>query len=93
MENINFTYPGASKPQLTGVNVKLCLASRVAVLGVNGAGKSTLIRLLVQDAEPDAGSGEVWKHHNLRLAYVAQHSFHHIEEHLDSSPVDYMKWR
>ena len=33
MENINFTYPGASKPQLTSVNVKLCLASRVAVLG------------------------------------------------------------
>ena len=33
MENIAFTYPGASKPQLTGVNVKLCLASRVAVLG------------------------------------------------------------
>ena len=48
---------------------------------------------MVQETEPDAGSGEVWKHHNLRLAYVAQHSFHHIEEHLDDSPVDYIKWR
>jgi elongation factor 3 len=93
MENISYTYPGATKPQLKDVNVKLCLASRVAVLGVNGAGKSTLIRLLVQETEPDEGSGEVWKHHNLRLAYVAQHSFHHIEEHLDHSPVDYIKWR
>lgn len=36
---------------------------------------------------------QVWKHHNLRVAYVAQHSFHHVEQHLDSSPVDYMKWR
>jgi len=24
---------------------------------------------------------------------VAQHSFHHVEQHLDTSPVDYMKWR
>lgn len=30
---------------------------------------------------------------NLRVAYVAQHSFHHVEQHLDSSPVDYIKWR
>ena len=30
---------------------------------------------------------------NLRIAYVAQHSFHHIEQHLDTSPVDYIKWR
>jgi elongation factor 3 len=56
-------------------------------------GKSTLIRILVQEAEPDEGSGEVWKHHNLRIAYVAQHSLHHVEQHLDSSPVDYIKWR
>ena len=93
MDNITYTYPGAAKPQLTNASIKLCLASRVAVLGANGAGKSTLIRLMVQETEPDAGSGEVWKHHNLRLAYVAQHSFHHIEEHLDESPVDYIKWR
>jgi elongation factor 3 len=43
--------------------------------------------------DPDEGSGEVWKHHNLRIAYVAQHSLHHVEQHLDSSPVDYIKWR
>jgi len=27
------------------------------------------------------------------MAYVAQHSFHHLEEHLDVTPVDYIKWR
>jgi len=37
--------------------------------------------------------GKVTKHINLRIAYVAQHSFHHVEQHLDTSPVDYMKWR
>lgn len=50
--------------------------------------------MLVQESEPDADcGGEVWKHMNLRVAYVAQHSFHHIEQHLDMSPVDYIKWR
>jgi elongation factor 3 len=93
MENVSFTYPGAAAPTLTNVNVKVCLGSRVAVVGANGAGKSTLIRMLVQESKPDEGSGVIWKHMNLRVAYVAQHSFHHVEQHLDSSPVDYMKWR
>ena len=76
------------------MSVKLSLGSRVGIVGANGAGKSTLIKLLVQESEPDEGCGaEIWKHHNLRVAYVAQHSFHHVEQHLDISPVDYMKWR
>jgi len=93
MENVSYTYPGALKPTLTNVNVKVCLGSRIAVLGPNGAGKSTLIKMLVQETKPDEGSGKVTKHINLRIAYVAQHSFHHVEQHLDTSPVDYMKWR
>ncbi|CAK4081420.1 unnamed protein product [Aphanomyces euteiches] len=92
MEHVNYTYPGASKPQLIDVSVKLCLASRVAVIGANGAGKSTLIKMIVQETSPD-GEGEMWKHHNLRVAYVAQHSLHHVEQHLDSSPVEYIQWR
>ncbi len=90
-KGVNFTYPGAKKPQLTDVDVKVCLGSRIAVLGANGAGKSTLIKMLVKETKPDCG--DVWSHMNLRVAYVAQHSFHHIEEHIDKSPVDYMKWR
>ena len=94
MENVTYTYPGASQPTIRNANVKVCLGSRIAILGANGAGKSTLIKMMVQETEPDEGSnGEVWKHHNLRIAYVAQHSFHHVEQHLESSPVDYMKWR
>jgi ATPase subunit of ABC transporter with duplicated ATPase domains len=99
LDNVTFTYPGASKPTIRDANVKLCLGSRVAVLGPNGAGKSTLIKLLVKETEPDLTAdgdsrlGEVWKHHNLRIAYVAQHSLHHVEQHLEKSPVDYIKWR
>ncbi|KAG5183221.1 P-loop containing nucleoside triphosphate hydrolase protein [Tribonema minus] len=91
MNNATYTYPGADKPTLAEASLKLCLASRVAVTGVNGAGKTTLIRLVVRESEPD--SGEIWAHHNLRIAYVAQHSFHHVEQHLSKSPVQYMQWR
>lgn len=38
MDNITYTYPGASQPQLRNCSVKLCLGSRVAVVGANGAG-------------------------------------------------------
>lgn len=93
MEGVNYTYPGATTPTLTNVSVKVCLGSRIAVVGANGAGKSTLIKMLVQETQPDEGTGSIYKHMNLRVAYVAQHSFHHVEQHLDTSPVDYMKWR
>jgi len=95
MENVDFTYPGSEKATLTGVNCHVCLGSRVAILGPNGAGKSTLIKMLVGETLPSnkAAGGSVWKHHNLRIAYVAQHSFHHVEEHLEKSPVEYFQWR
>jgi elongation factor 3 len=27
------------------------------------------------------------------VAYVAQHAFHHVELHLDSTPAEYIWWR
>lgn len=37
--------------------------------------------------------GTVWRHPNLGIAYVAQHAFHHVEEHLEMSPSQYICWR
>lgn len=66
----------------------------IAVVGANGAGKCTLIKLLAQEIVPDSDTdATVWKHMNLRIAYVAQHSLHHVVQHLDILPVDYMKRR
>ena len=45
------------------------------------------------DLEPTSGVGEVWKHHNLRVAYIAQHSMHHLEEHVESTPLAYIQDR
>lgn len=90
-KNTFFQYPSAPMPQLVDVSIQCSLASRVAVVGVNGAGKSTLIKLMVGELEPDQGIIE--RHPNLRVAYVAQHAFTHIEEHLDMTPVEYVMWR
>jgi len=50
-----------------------------------------MIKLLVGEIEPQ--EGDVWKHPNARIAYVAQHAFHHIESHVDKTPNEYIRWR
>jgi elongation factor 3 len=91
MANCTFTYPGNTKPTLFDISVQVSLSSRVACVGENGAGKSTMIKLLVGEIEPQ--EGDVWKHPNARVAYVAQHAFHHIEQHLNKTPNEYIRWR
>jgi elongation factor 3 len=91
MSGCTFTYPGNEKPTLFDISVQVSLSSRVACVGENGAGKSTMIKLLVGEIEPQVG--DVWKHPNARIAYVAQHAFHHIEQHLNKTPNEYIRWR
>jgi len=94
MGGVNFKYDGAEKCQLMDINLKMSLSSRVAILGANGAGKTTLVKMMVGDTVPsNLGECKYFIHHNLRVAYVAQHSFHHVEQHLDSSPAAYIQWR
>jgi elongation factor 3 len=92
MRKIGYQYPTQSVQQLYDITLQVSLSSRVAVLGPNGSGKSTLVKLLIGDLEPNKG-GEVWKHPNLVIGYVAQHAFHHIDHHLDKTPLEYMLWR
>ena len=91
MSGCTFTYPCNDKPTLFDISVQVSLSSRVACVGENGAGKSTMIKLLVGEIEPQEGT--VWKHPNARIAYVAQHAFHHIESHLNKTPNEYIRWR
>ena len=70
---------------VSNVTGQFSLNSRVGVVGPNGAGKSTMIKLLTGEMEPC--EGVVWKHPNLRVAYVAQHAFHHIEQVCAQCPV------
>merc|ERR1712106_453301 len=91
MGHCTYTYPVNDSPTLFDISVQVSLSSRVACIGENGAGKSTMIKLLVGEIEPQIG--DVWKHPNARIAYVAQHAFHHIEQHLNKTPNEYIRWR
>mmetsp|Transcript_27735 Transcript_27735/g.34290 ORF Transcript_27735/g.34290 Transcript_27735/m.34290 type:complete len:742 (-) Transcript_27735:131-2356(-) len=94
MENVDYKYPGAEKNTLNGVNLKMSLSSRVAVLGANGAGKTTLIKMIVGETQPsNMGACRLNIHHNLRIAYVSQHAFFHVEQHLEDAPAAYIQWR
>merc|ERR1719240_2172992 len=86
MTDVSFKYPTREKNTLNNISIQVSMASRVAVIGVNGAGKSTMIKMLIGELEPNEGEGKVTRHPNMRLAYVAQHAFHHIEHHLDKTP-------
>merc|ERR1712178_347315 len=91
MNDVTFKYPSHEKNTVENVSLTVCMASRVAVVGANGAGKSTAIKLLIGELKPI--SGTIWRHQNMRLAYVAQHAFHHLEQHLDKTATDYIMWR
>merc|ERR1719145_193492 len=91
MNNVTFTYPTKTKPTIMDVSLTVSQVSRVAVIGANGAGKSTAIKVLVGEQKPTEGS--IWKVAGLRMAYVAQHAFHHLEKHMQETPTQYIMWR
>jgi len=102
MKDVQYKYSGTDRWILSEATVTVTLGSRAVLLGANGAGKSTFLKLIVGDLEmmeddgtPDLGppKGEAWKHHNLRVSYIAQHSLHHLEDALDSSPMAYIQER
>lgn len=88
---MSFQYPGTSAPQITDITFQCSLGSRIAVIGPNGAGKSTLINVLTGELIPTAG--EIYQHENIRIAYIKQHAFAHIDNHLDKTPSEYIQWR
>lgn len=73
MRKVGYQYPTQVVQQLYDITLQVSLSSRVAILGPNGSGKSTLVKLLIGDLEANKG-GEVWKHPNLVIGYVAQHA-------------------
>ncbi|KAL9583629.1 MAG: hypothetical protein Q9212_002594 [Teloschistes hypoglaucus] len=91
MQNVSYSYPGASRPSLQDVTCTLTLSSRTAIIGANGAGKSTLIKLLTGETIPQTGN--VMKHPNLRIGYIKQHALEHVEMHMEKTPNQYLQWR
>ncbi len=50
------TYPGADKPAVAGVNLRIKKGSFYGVLGPNGAGKTTTLSICAGLMRPDSGS-------------------------------------
>ncbi|USW50143.1 Putative AAA+ ATPase domain, armadillo-like helical, elongation Factor 3, ABC transporter [Septoria linicola] len=91
VSNMSFQYEGTPKPQIQDVTFQCSLGSRIAVIGPNGAGKSTLVNVLTGELIPT--KGDVYQHENIRIAYIKQHAFAHIDHHLDLTPSEYIQWR
>ena len=54
-ENVEFRYPGAEKPAITGINLQIKRGQSLALVGENGSGKTTLIKLLTRLYKPTYG--------------------------------------
>lgn len=91
MDKCTYKYPTKEEPTVFNITLQASLNSRVAVIGPNGAGKSTIIKIFCGEIKPN--TGQVWRHQNMRIAYIAQHAFFHLEKHLDKTPNEYIQWR
>jgi ABC-type bacteriocin/lantibiotic exporter with double-glycine peptidase domain len=56
LRRVSFRYPGARRPTIDRVSLKVPAGSFVAVVGASGSGKSTLARLLFGLVPPDEGT-------------------------------------
>jgi ATP-binding cassette subfamily B protein len=54
-ENVSFTYPGAARAALSGIDLHIRPGESLALVGENGSGKTTLIKLLTRLYRPDSG--------------------------------------
>ena len=57
--NVEFRYPGAQRPVLSGLELTVEAGTSLAVVGLNGAGKTTLAKLVCGLYEPTQGTVEV----------------------------------
>eukprot|EP00933_Yihiella_yeosuensis_P050222 TRINITY_DN47998_c0_g1_i1.p1 TRINITY_DN47998_c0_g1~~TRINITY_DN47998_c0_g1_i1.p1 ORF type:complete len:729 (-),score=165.29 TRINITY_DN47998_c0_g1_i1:694-2880(-) len=96
MKKVSFQYDESAPFIIKEVSGKLSLNSKVAVVGANGSGKSTLLSVLCGENSPSeyAGTfGEVIRHRNMRLSYIAQHHVFHLEEFWKCTPLIYFQIR
>ncbi len=53
--DVSFVYPGTERQILHGLNFRLELGERIALIGQNGQGKTTIVKLITRLYDPTAG--------------------------------------
>ncbi len=56
LENVSFSYPGADRPAVTGVDLDVPAGSTLALVGETGSGKTTIASLVARLYDPTEGS-------------------------------------
>jgi ATP-binding cassette subfamily B protein len=54
-ENVSFSYPGSTRLVLNGLDLRIEVAERIALIGENGEGKTTVVKLLTRLYDPVCG--------------------------------------
>jgi ATP-binding cassette subfamily F protein 3 len=76
----------ADQPVLSGLDLRLDMDDRIALLGANGNGKSTFMKLLAGRLKPQAG--RLTKSSKLKVGYFAQDQSEALD--LEATPLDHM---
>ncbi|KAF9480371.1 P-loop containing nucleoside triphosphate hydrolase protein, partial [Pholiota conissans] len=84
LSEVSFRYnPKPNAPMVINkVSLDVGPYARIGLLGPNGCGKSTLMNLLAGELKPT--SGEVKKHHRLRIGYFSQHTVDQLDLNLSA---------
>lgn len=56
LDNVSFSYPGATEPSISDVSLKINSGETIAVVGENGSGKTTLIKIIIGLYTPTKGT-------------------------------------
>ena len=71
MKGVSYSYPGAVRPTVEGVDWLIGPGDRYGILGANGAGKSTLLRLMTGRLVPTRGTVGIGA--SVKFGWLSQH--------------------
>jgi len=86
LQHVSFRYSKDDLYLFQDVCLDINPKSRIALVGKNGLGKSTLLNLLLGNLS--LTEGEIFRHHNLKLAMFAQHHVDQLD--LELTPLQHM---